>query len=502
MTLYELIEQALACQQMRADGSLAPVLARSRRAPMRSAVKRYGTFLDIDPETAPPERYHRPDHEIKALVDAKAPDSLAANTRRNLANDVISLLRIGVEQGWLAPLPPPLLSWRQRRPDPKRLGAHARPSSYFLPLHHCPPALREALQSYLAWCEAPIARNRSRRIVKRPVSNDRTRRTILRLAGFAVRELGYAVEALTLESVCHPDVLEAYANWWLTRHGRVTGGLIEVLRMVQAITHHWLKDDESTQALQQMRQSLPPVEAVREKSAHWLSLQQLEEVGLSLHPLNDRRRQEFPNMRYPYRARQIRTSRTMSLYVEFSLIIRLLIRLPMRQRCIREMQLGRNLYQDHAGVWHIRFVGTELKIARAHGAIKRYEFPFPPDLVPALESWLQDWRPNLGAPESPLVFLTQRGQPFNASRMGDMISRLTYRFTGVSVNPHMIRDIFATEYLNAHPGDVMGCARLLGNTPEMVMQTYAHLLVKDADARMEAFLQSTFGNGNGKGKSH
>src|SRR5262245_9891760 len=105
MTLYELIDTAIATQYQRADGSLAPVLARSRRAPMRSAVKRYGAFLGIDPQTANPESYHLPDDEIRTLVDTKAPTTLAANTRRNLANDLISLLRIGVDQGWLMPLP-------------------------------------------------------------------------------------------------------------------------------------------------------------------------------------------------------------------------------------------------------------------------------------------------------------------------------------------------------------------------------------------------------------
>jgi integrase len=499
MTLYELIETAISTHERRADGSLPPVLAKSRRAPMRSAVKRYGLFLGIDVEKAKPDAYHLPEHEIRTLIGTKAPTTLAANTRRNLANDVIALLRIGVEQGWLQPLPPPLLSWKERLKNPHSLTERPFSGRYALPLEQCPPALRDGLMSYLQWCEAPVARNRSRAIAKRPVTSLDTKGMILRLAGFAVRELGQPIESLTLANLCQLEVVEAYANWWLQRRGKMTATLLHDLIMPVTVARHWLKDAELAKALTQLRQSLPPVEAVHQKDKHWLSLQQLEEVGLSLHPLNPRRLQEHPHIRKPSYLRRRDCSRVrVMLYIEFSLIIRLLIRLPMRQRCIREMQLGKNLYQDHAGVWQIRFVGAELKVAHERGAVKRYEFPFPADLVPLLEEWLQDWRPNLAAPDEPHVFVNSRGRPFiQAGIISDMIGRITYRFTGVSVNPHMIRDIFATEYLRKFRGDISGAARRLGNTEAMIIKTYAHILKEDVDERTEAFLRETFANGKG-----
>jgi hypothetical protein len=505
MTLYDLIESAVTTKYVRADGTPAPVLARSRRAPMRSAVKRYGAFLGIDPRTATPDAYHLPEHEIRALIDTKAPETLAANTRRNLANDLVALLRLGVEQGWLAPLPAPLLSWKQRLPKPRttlRRPEECPPRSrYALAFSECPPALQEALTGYIRWCEAPVMRNRDRKIVKRPVSSRMSRHTILRLAGFAVHELHQPIDTLTLEGLCTPDLVEAFASWWLDRRGRMTLGLDLMLRVPITIARHWLKDASVAKELTQLCGSLPPIEPVYQKDQHWLSLQQLEDVALSLYPRNARRLQEFPTLRKPSYQRTNSKRRT-SFYVGFSLVIRLLIRLPMRQRCIREMAIGKNLIQDRAGVWHIKFVGTELKIERSRGAVNRYEFPFPTDLVPLLEEWLTDWRPKLASPDERHVFLNTRGQPFTEpDQISDMMMRTTYRFTGVSVNPHMIRDIWATEYLNTHHGDVMGCARRLGNTPEMVMRHYAHIIQKDADARAEAFLQGTFAEANGKGKT-
>ena len=153
MTLYQLIESALVCQQARADGSFIPLLARSRRAPMRSAVKRYASILGVDAAKADADAYHRPDHEIRSLIEANAPKTLAINTVRNLSNDVVWLLRTAVEQGWLEPLPPPLLSWRERRGYPgsfvKRGERPHRMTRYRLDLDQCPPALRDELTAYI-----------------------------------------------------------------------------------------------------------------------------------------------------------------------------------------------------------------------------------------------------------------------------------------------------------------------------------------------------------------
>jgi integrase len=499
MTLYDLIDRAMITQQVMADGRLAPLLAPSRRAPMRSAVKRYGTFLDLNPETTPAERYHRPAHEIKAFIQAKAPLSLAANTRRNLANDVIALLRIGVDQGWLDPLPEPLLSWRERRPDPWHSGVKRgewkpQVGYYGLSLEACPPAFREELWRYLQWCAAPVARNRPSVVVKRPITNQGHQGGMLRLAGFATRELHMPADQLTLAALCQLDVLEAFVNWWMARRGQVTLSLRNALIYPETIARYWLKDEPLADAIRQMINSLPPSMAVRQKEERWLSLHQLEEIGQSIYPLNARRLREYPGAGRP---NPRNSGRRVSWYVEMSLLLRLLIRLPMRQRNLREMQLGKNLYQDQQGIWQIRFVGTELKIDTIRGTLNRYEFPFPADLVPLLEEWLREWRPRLAALDESHVFLTSRGHVMpDTDTLARAVGTITYRFTGVTVYPHLIRDIWATEYLNA-TGDVAGCARRLGNTVGVVMQHYAHILKKDADARAEAFMRGAFANGNG-----
>jgi Phage integrase family len=496
MTLYELIDTAIACQQQRADGTFTPLLARSRRAPMRSAVKRYAALLGLDVATAKPADYHRPDHEIKTLIEAKAPATLAPQTIRNLINDVITLCRYGVEQGWLEPLPAPLLSWRQRhafRGNTVPRGEQGHMPKYRLDFKDCPQGLQDDLTAYLRWCEAPIARGRDRRVAKRPQTSHNVMTSVLRLAGFATNVLRMPVADLTLNALCQPDVIEALINWWVTDHrGRMTMGLRHYLINVVTLAKHWLKDPALADTLEEMVRSLPVVETIRDKHSRWLSLAQLEEVGISLHPMNPRHLQEYRHIPRYYQGPGSKCR--FALYVGFSLIIRLLIRLPMRQRCIREMQLGRNLYQDHAGVWQIRFVGRELKVERRRGKINEYAYPFPLELVGLLEEWLQEWRPRVQHEASQTyVFVNSHGKPLAEPRdVSELMQRVTYRFCGVGVTPHVIRDIWVTEYLEQFPGDIAGAARRLGNTEAMVLKHYAHILERNVDARADSFLQMTF----------
>jgi hypothetical protein len=67
------------------------------------------------------------------------------------------------------------------------------------------------------------------------------------------------------------------------------------------------------------------------------------------------------------------------------------------------------------------------------------------------------------------------------------MSRMTWKFSGVPVNPHMICDIWATEYTKS-TRDIIGAAYMLGNTVEMVLKYYAHLLDADAEERAVQWL--------------
>ena len=74
----------------------------------------------------------------------------------------------------------------------------------------------------------------------------------------------------------------------------------------------------------------------------------------------------------------------------------------------------------------------------------------------------------------------------------NLVKSATYRFTGVAVNPHLIRDIWATEYLQSHPGDYETVADRLGNTVQVVIRYYGHIQKEQAQAKADAFNRAKF----------
>ena len=78
----------------------------------------------------------------------------------------------------------------------------------------------------------------------------------------------------------------------------------------------------------------------------------------------------------------------------------------------------------------------------------------------------------------------------------------TYKFTGIAMNPHMVRTIWATEYIKS-TRNFIDAAYMLGDTVETVLKSYAKLLDQDCEERAKAWLSKTLndeppsGNGNG-----
>jgi integrase len=363
-----------------------------------------------------------------------------------------------------------------------------------------PEHLEQEIQMYLEWCRRVVQPGRPHSVKKRASSCKMVYQALVRMAGFAVHYQHLPAELLTLRDLCDPALVHAFVTWWVEeRRGQLTASLRMAVIHLEVIARHWLKDLTYAEALKDLlRGDLAVVDAVRDKETRWLSLARIDAVGQTVYPLNPTRLDDFWEARtiqrhladpehYPLPSKTCDLTRY-AFWVGVSLILRFLVRRPVRQRNIREMKLQRNLYQDHEGVWRIRFSGQELKVDRRDSGINRYECEFPADLVPLLEEYLTVWRPRLAKAEEEHVFLNSKGHPYTANRLTGVVAVTTMRFARVGVTPHLIRDIFATEYLKQHPGDAAGVAKRLGNTIQVVYKHYAHLLDQEADTRADSFL--------------
>jgi Phage integrase family len=475
------------------------VVKPSRIAPLKTAVKQYASMLGSSPEHCWPDRYHLPDKERNALIETHANPELSYHAIRNLKDNVRFLLHVGEQLQLLQPLAQESLkSWRNRhqltRETPKPYSCEW-PKRQPYSLHPLPPQLAAEVQAYEDWSTKDFAADRPAYLKKRPVTMIAHRGAISHMAGFLVYEQGRDANELTLRDLINPASVEAFVSWWVQGRGKVTRTIYEKLQILLVIARHRYKDEASATVIQHIKSLLPKPSKVFDPNKHSLPIPELEAIGRSIYPLNARRLQEYHRANRGKQLEVARKSprpwlngRRLAVWVEYSLIIRLLTRHPIRIRNVVEMQLGSNLFQLPDGRWRVRFTGKQLKVAERRGKENELTFIWPEDLRELLEEWLTQWRPVLLQGEDPgHVFLSKRGKPYDTGILREGIKRTTWKFTGVTVTPHMFRHIWATEHLKSG-GKAHVAARRLGNTVDMIHRHYAHLLDEEADREADEWI--------------
>jgi hypothetical protein len=544
MTLKELYEWAFA------QGHFA----KSRQGPMKTHVMKYARFLEDDWSTCQPDIYHQPEEAVRTCIEAHlATSDLMQRSKDNHVKDVFALLRVGATHGQLRTHHPKLIPWNRttqpkdfpyERPkvqsrvlEPYALGAQvnsaqlqraraewkraqAARQAAGLPVEPfekprgptfemLAPQLAKELDAYLVWCTPKIARDRPQQIYKTPRTQHRTRGHVARVAGFAVRQ-GHDPATLTLKTLCDAALLEEMAWWWIQeRVGRNTCGLTMMIEEMKTIARYYVKDEDMAGALVRLYETLPAEEVVIDKDLRMLTLEELDWIGQSVYPLNERRLQDIPYLsevvdhvndpvRYPKlghgRSPTKRANgRHLAMWAEASLIIRLMVRRPLRQINVREMMIDTNLVRLN-GSYELRFAGDELKVRqrRVKGRhrqvrLNRWVFHFPHELQWLLQEYLDIWRPKLlqspspkSLRSSPYLLINSRGRPFDTNHMARVLEETTWRYTQqrpggpVMVNPHQVRTIWATRMLKAGL-NIIDVARFLGDKIQTVYDKYVTL---------------------------
>jgi len=403
---------------------------------------------------------------------------LSAGNRRNVRYHLRTLFQAAAAHGLLqAPLPTPLLA-RAKRSDflrqqyataPYQTTYHPQgPRRYSLPQTQWPPDIQAGWRAYRAKCAHRLRE-----------------RTFQSYIEWLASYFGYLAHIVgrppTWDDVFDAGQLMEFVQWHGKRVGRrvsVWGRQVVILAaaMAKVLAH------PHARALADLRNGIKPPDRLHIKRQHIVTLPQLEAVATACLEAGRAPYQSDPRTGFPGAQRACRFQQ--------GVILKLLVRVPLRQRNIREMQLGTHLYKDQAGHWHLHFQGEDLKIGRRGEQINEYTInlsQYAEDWVPVLEEWLREYRPRLpGATTSPLCFLTQRGRPFSKAHLGHEISTAVRMHTGVRFYPHLIRTIWATEYIEEE-GDYATAAEMLGDTLGVVIKTYYHLEKHAQQAKAAAF---------------
>lgn len=362
---------------------------------------------------------------------------------------------------------------------PKGRAYNAEP--YRLPREQWPLALQNEFSAYETWRTDSFVLGRSWQRRQRPTTFAKSVIEYESYFGYLVNEHGRSAHSLQLADIHNLDLLRAYAVWHARERTNGPSRFIEkTIGDFLAVARHYLSaDEDSLTNMTKLKAEMKP-EKARDKRERWVSLATLEAIGCA----------ERPNAN----GRRPASSVLTALDAQRSLLIRLLVRRPLRNRNIREMQLRRNLYREAAG-WVIEFRGNELKVGRREGRESVYRTSFPGNLVEQLEEFLGKWRPILNADDRDLVFLSLRGTPISQGALNEQIRKAVYEYTGRATNIHLFRDIWATEYIT-DTQNFSVAATMLGDTLETVLRHYAHLRTHDASNQADAFITRILDDSN------
>jgi hypothetical protein len=280
----------------------------------------------------------------------------------------------------------------------------------------------------------------------------------------------------TWDDLFSVDRFDAFVTW----HGERVGVRYSmygraVISSLITIAGHF--KHPQIQALKDYRRTLRLPEPMHNKHDHSLSRDELELVALS--ELHEAHKSFSTYTPHPgvIRASQHRRA----------LILRILLRIPLRQRNIREMQLHRNLYQDAQEHWWLSFRGEDLKVGQRKGRINTFSLDLTayfPDIIDHLEEYLSVFRPRFpNASTSPYVFLSTSGGMFNDVNFTRDFTTFILKRTGKRCYPHLLRTLWVSEYFS-EGGKPATAAYMLNDTPQTAIQKYYEFM--DANHLQEA----------------
>ncbi|MBW4474465.1 MAG: site-specific integrase [Stenomitos rutilans HA7619-LM2] len=171
------------------------------------------------------------------------------------------------------------------------------------------------------------------------------------------------------------------------------------------------------------------------------------------------------------------------------LLIAILTYCPVRQRELRELELGRTLFREIDG-YVIKLKPEDHKTGSKTG--REREFRLPPILTDDLDEWLNTWRPKVQTNHK-RVFLRLNlrrmenfGEPYEGSKLGEIIVRTMYTATGhlfgepKRTSPHDFRRIAITwqrKYGSRDQDEAL--AEMMGHSVREADRTYSQLTSRE-----------------------
>jgi integrase len=366
------------------------------------------------------------------------------------------------------------------RTSPYRSRTSAVLAPYYTRLPQWPAAIREPWERYCA----------SKTFEIRPSTVDMYGRTMTPYVSYGLNIERPSIT--TWDELFDPVRVAKFITWHAQRVGasRISSTGFMVMRLLTEMAKQESRPEAG--ALLALKKKLPAVQPFHNKQAsyHTISASELEGVGLKL----------LAQAKEPLLPKSLKGHKHPGLmracYHRTSLLIRLMWRLPLRSRSLREMEIPKNLFQDADGKWWLRYAGEELKVSERSGRVNIFQVPWPDELTEHLEEYLREYRPRFpNADTHPHVFLTYQHGPFSVGSFYQCISSAVYLHLRKRLYPHLLRTLWVDQYLLSSGGDVSTAAYILNDTVATVLKRYHELRGADHVQKAYAFNQAVLSNG-------
>jgi len=115
--------------------------------------------------------------------------------------------------------------------------------------------------------------------------------------------------------------------------------------------------------------------------------------------------------------------------------------IPDRSRTFRELEINSNFLRDE-GRWTIKHGPKDYKTGYIYG--DRPPLVLPEDLTPAIDDFIENWRPALNPTTEKLFAQETGGGSLTAQSLHYIVTRTCFKYTGQKTNPHLLRDMIVT----------------------------------------------------------
>src|SRR5579864_2691420 len=384
--------------------------------------------------------------------------------------------------------------------------------AYSVPLGSFPAELRLEVEELLRWRQAPYVQTRRKKRL-RAVSARNLERAITQLYGFLVNVRSRLVPPTTMDNVARiptlvdlvtPDRVNAYVDWRLNvRMGKGRSVVVVLGALCSALKEHPNYKGVDFTWLDDLLRGVPyePESSRRDrKERKYLPYDTVAQIPGSIRAL---------------RKKSERGSEEFARLLHDELVLQWLLILPWRQRNVRECRFGRksdgaNIFKAEIEQWDAvakpKWVQEEL---RSNPRTKFWQYHFREDetkngrevrsilprrLVSLLEEYLEQARPFLLSGTDPgTLFLNEDGAPFKENTIIALVSKLTLRYGGRRVTPHIFRDIWAYWWLSSHPEDYLTVSKKLWHRNiQTTLRIYGCKFDESqADCRVEEWLDGS-----------